>query len=111
MGEKARTSSLRLVVGKNPLRTVGNLLLLWLVCLIALLIMSFPYYPQTRPQWLWFIVGGPFALFIYWVGIEWIGTLVGSWFKGRSPELRIWESILIVLAILALVAWGIHSIP
>ena len=107
MGDKPRTTSLRLIVGKSPLRTVGNLLLLWLLCLIALLIMSFPFYPQARPQWLWFIAGGPFALFAYWVGIEWIGT----WLNGKSPELRIWESVLIVLVILALVAWGIHSVP
>jgi hypothetical protein len=36
---------------------------------------------------------------------------IKAWLKHKNPELHVLESILILLACLALVAWGIHSIP
>ena len=39
--------------------------------------------------------------------IEW----TKRWSRNKDPELRLWEVMLIGLACIALVAWGLHSIP
>jgi len=93
------------------LRIVGALLLIWLGLIIATLMMFFPDYPETKSQWFWLIAAGPPALLVSWAGFEWIGAWISTWLKRKNPELRTWESILILLSCLALVAWGLHSIP
>jgi hypothetical protein len=105
MGDKPQILPLRLIVGKGPLRTVGNLLLMWLLGVIAALVMLLPLYPRTGIQWLWLIVLGPPALFLLWVGIDWVSLI-----EGKYPKLRVWGNILVVLVVLALVAWGVRSV-
>ena len=109
MGEKTqfRVKSL----WANPFKTAGILVVLWLLGLINILFMSFPSYPETRSQWLWFVFAGPPVLLLSWFALEWSIERGKRWLKDRDPELRLWQVILIGLACVGLVAWGLHSVP
>lgn len=95
---------------KSPLRIAGNLLLGWLLCMGCLLIFSFPFYPQTGIGWLWYIIVGPLVIIAGAFALGWVGWGT-RWLGRKDPELRLWENILIIIALFGLVAWGIHSVP
>ena len=94
-------------VGKSPLRVIGNLLLLWLGLLVALLLMLLPLVPETRSQWLWLIGAGPPTVLVAGLGY----LRLGVWMGRKDPQLRLWESVLVVMACSALAVWFIHCIP
>jgi len=106
MAESLRINVLAQFRGKSPLRIAGNLLLAWLLCVFLLILWAFPSYPQTGVGWLLYLTMGPPVLLIGTFAIEW-GS---SWLKRKNPELRAWETALIVLALIWMVIWGINSI-
>lgn len=107
MGEGSQIRIKPLWLGRSPLRVAGTLLAGWLICLILLMIYAFPSYPQTRTGWFWFLFAGPPAL----LASAFVFEGIGSGISKADPELRPWKTLIVLIGLVALVAWGIHSVP
>ena len=82
-------------------------MLAWAALMLLMLVMMFPFYPETGMQWFGLVVMGPPFLVATWVGMAWVSLRL----KRASPELKPWMTVLILIALIGLVAWGIHSVP
>ena len=96
----SETNILAQFKGKSPLRIAGNLLLLWLFCIVLLVLYMFPAYPDSSSGWLWYLIAGPPAFLVVDFAVQFVFEWVSRWFGRKDPELRPWTTALIAIALI-----------